>query len=250
MVPTGGRLAPLSWEHRPYKVRPHSLLPPSPRSAGHPTLPGASVHTHPRADLSATASAAASRVTRGRASKRGGRVGGAERPGAADSLEAALRLEEWRARDLRALVPWNLSCAAFTACVLALLSPFRPGPQRPLPFRLARGGPLDPPRRAERLPFRLRATLFLCADYAVVLLAAAGSPSPGAIAFAYAVALVSLGGLFLRRPGGGDRGGPHRGRPGSRLLPVGSPPQAPSVSPGGTRPSSGWPPCSAPPRRR
>ena len=95
-----------------------------------------------------------------------------------------MRLEEWRAKDLRALVPWSLSCAAFTACALALLSPLARARSFPFLVGWLAVGLLTLLAGAQRLPFRLRATLFLCADYAVVLLAAAGSPYPGAIAFA------------------------------------------------------------------
>ena len=71
------------------------------------------------------------------------------------------------------------------------LSPFAQARSVPFLFGWLAVGLLTLLAGAERLPFRPRATLFLCADYAVVLLAAAGSPYPGAIAFAYAVALVS-----------------------------------------------------------
>jgi signal transduction histidine kinase len=117
-------------------------------------------------------------------------------PGA-EPLQSRARIEEWRSDALGALIPWNLGCAALSALVLTTLAPWSLAQRSGLVAGWLLVGVLALLAAAHRLPWRLRAFLFLAVNYGVVLLAASSTPHPGAAAFSHALALLSLAGLLL-----------------------------------------------------
>ncbi len=117
----------------------------------------------------------------------------------ADPRDASSALSAWRAATLGSLIAWDLACAAFATVLLTVLAAGLPAYRSTLGAGWALVAFLGLLALARRLPWRVRAVLFLCVNYGVALLFSA-SASPGAVAFAHAAALVALSGLLL---GGG-----------------------------------------------
>ena len=104
-------------------------------------------------------------------------------------------IDSWRASTLRPLLAWNLACGGSAALALTLLMAGEPGQRAALAagwglFLVLLGVFL-----AERLPWRIRAVVFLAVNYGVMVVTTADRPT--AVGFAHALALVALAGLLL-----------------------------------------------------
>jgi signal transduction histidine kinase len=113
-----------------------------------------------------------------------------------DPGEPTSALTAWRAATLGSLIAWDLACAAVAAILLTWLGASSVGYRWLLGGGWALVAVLALLLLASRLEWRARAVLFLSVNYLVMLLTSS-SPTPGAVAFSHAAAVVALSGLLL-----------------------------------------------------